>query len=121
LTDTIPKRVIPAVISAGLPETSIVNYLTALTSGSSTALAAVKCLTPIIAAAGTRAYRFANTDAYRTVFLTSIPFGVIAIRLTFFIPNVDKLMTLDVATTLHERGVDELTRAEHEKKIKAEL
>ncbi|EXJ77068.1 hypothetical protein A1O3_10226 [Capronia epimyces CBS 606.96] len=104
ITQTVPRVVVPAVIQAGLPQSSVAAYLMALASGSAAALSAVKGITPAIEAAGAYAYRVANAAAYHPVFLTSIAFGVISVGLTFFVPNVDALMTHEIATTLHTRG-----------------
>jgi hypothetical protein len=104
LADTVPQKVAPAVISAGLPATSVPVYFTALTYGTADALAAVPGITPTVEAAGAHAYKIANAEAFRSVFLTSIAFGCIAIGLSFLIPNVDDLMTQDVAATLHKRN-----------------
>ena len=72
---------------------------------SGSALAAIPGFTPAIQRAGSLAYRVAYMDAYRTIFYVSIAFGVLAILISFLIPNVDELMTGDVAATLH--GGDE--------------
>lgn len=102
---TIPDVVVPAVVKAGLPATSIASYFAAVTSGSAEALAKVTGVTPAIIAAGSRALQVAYCDAYRTVFLTSIAFSGIALVLCFFVPNAEDLMTRDVAVTLHGRGI----------------
>lgn len=107
LTKTVPAEVVPAVLKAGLPQSSVVSYLTALTTGSTEAFSTVKGLTPKVLAAGAYAYRVANADAFRDVFLTSIAFGCIAIGLSMCIPNVEELMTHDVAATLHQFNNDD--------------
>lgn len=80
------STIVPAKLAeAGLPSTSIANYMTAIAEGGTPeALAAVKGLTPQIEAAGALAYRVAYLAAYRTVFYTSIAFGIVAIGITFF-------------------------------------
>lgn len=104
LGKTIPTQVPAALIGAGLPASSVASYMTAIAAGGSAkALAAVKGLTPEIVAAGTRAYRVAYSDSYRTIFYTSIAFGVLGIICNLFVPNVDKLMTNSVAATLTDR------------------
>lgn len=81
LSTIVPGRL----IVAGLPSTSIEDYMTAIAEGGlPSALAAVKGLTPQIEAAGALAYRVAYLAAYRTVFYTSIAFGIVAIGITFF-------------------------------------
>lgn len=81
LSTIVPERV----IAAGLPPNSVVDYMTAVAEGGTpSALAAVKGLTPQIEVVGALAYRVAYLAAYRTVFYTSIAFGVVAIGITFF-------------------------------------
>ena len=81
LSTVVPKKL----IAAGLPASSVADYMTAIAEGGTpSALATVKGLTPKIEAAGAVAYRIAYLNAYRTVFYVSIAFGVIAIGVTFF-------------------------------------
>jgi hypothetical protein len=110
LTTTIPEQVPPAVIAAGLPADSVAKFLGAFSIGTPEAFAAVPGITPAILAVGTRAYKVANADAFRTVYLSTIAFSGLAVILTFFAPNVDELMTAKVASTLHNED-DKLTRA----------
>ena len=72
LTETIPNQVPAALIQAGLPASSVADFLTALTSGSAQAMEAIRGISPSIIAAGTAAYKEASSDAYRTVFLSTI-------------------------------------------------
>lgn len=102
MTATVGSQVPVAVVGAGLPAQSVASFLLALTSGSADALGAVQGLTPAILAAGQAAYRHAAADAFRTVFLSSIAFSVLAVVLTFFTPNVDHRMTLEVSALLHQ-------------------
>jgi len=78
LTQTIPAKVPPALISAVIPATSITSFLTAITAitaGTPAAWAAVEGLTPSIQAAGVRPYKDASSSAYSTVYLTTIAFS----------------------------------------------
>lgn len=97
LTSTIPAQVPPALIAAGLPASSVPAFMTGFTTGSFEKVVGV---TDSIIAAGTRAYKVANSDAYSTVFYTTIAFTGIAVIVAFFSPNVDEKMTGDVAVTL---------------------
>jgi MFS family permease len=101
LTSTIPAEVSPALVSAGLPADSVPGFLAAITAGTSNAFAAVPGVTASIIATGMRAYREANADAYRTVYLATIAFSGVAVILTWFAPNTDHLMTGKIAATLH--------------------
>lgn len=102
---TIPAIVPPALVEAGLPESSVADYMTAVAGGGSeAALSAIKGVTPAIEAAGALAYRIAYMDAYRTIFYVSLAFGGLAILVTFLVPNIDDLMSDSVAATLQGRG-----------------
>lgn len=103
LSQTIPAEVSPAVISAGLPASSVSNLLEAFALGTATAFDAVDGITPYILDVAKAAYKEANLKAYQTVFFTSIAFSGAAIILAFFAPNVDELMTGQVATLLHRK------------------
>ncbi|KAF2499360.1 MFS general substrate transporter [Lophium mytilinum] len=108
LATTIPEKVIPAITGAGLPSSSIATFLAGFTTGS---FDKVEGLTPQILAAGSRAYKVANADAYRTVFLTTIAFTGIAVTASLFLPNVEDRMTGKVATALHNRGDENVVGA----------
>ena len=107
-TTTVLSTQIPAaMLSAGLPASSIADYMTAIAAGGSKALLdAVPGLTPEIIAKGATTYRFAYSDAYKTIFLVSLAFGGLAILVTLFIPDIDALMGDRVATTLKGREKD---------------
>ena len=102
LKQTIPAQVPPFLIKAGLPATSVTAFLNAITVGTPAAFAAVPGITTDIEATGIGAYHVASADAYKTVFLSSIAFSGIAIITSFFVANVDHLMTKEVSTTLHD-------------------
>jgi hypothetical protein len=114
LTENIPAQVPPAVINAGLPETSVLGYMTAVAAGNATAIQSVPGISPAIIAVGTRAYKEASTGAYRTVFLSTIAFSVIGIICSFFLPNIGSLLTGEVSTTLHGKK-EEISGVSHEK------
>ena len=79
--------------------------MSGLTSGS---FADVPGLNSEILAAGMRAYRAANSQAYNTVFYTTIAFTGVAVLLSFFSPNVDDKMTGQIAVTLHKGEAHEV-------------
>jgi hypothetical protein len=98
------RQVPAAVVAAGLPAGSVSAYMTAIAAGGTEALLGeVQGLTQEVLAAGTEAYRWAYTDAYKTIFLVSLAFGGLAIISSFFIPDVDHLMDGKVAATLTGR------------------
>lgn len=104
---TLSTQVSAALMEAGLPESSIADYMAAIAAGGSkSSLDAVEGLTPQIMAAGAAAYKYAYADAYRTIFLVSLAFGGLAITASFFIPGIDSMMDGRVATTLKGREKD---------------
>jgi len=104
---TIPSQVPPALIEAGLPEGSVADFLgiiaTAGTNAGADSYTGVKGITARIVAVGIRAYKVANADAYRTVYLSTIAFSGLAVFLTFFAPNTEEYMTDHVAATLNQK------------------
>lgn len=104
LAQTIPAKVPPAVIEAGLPESSVAAFIAALQAGSASAFESVAGVTPQIIAVGVRAYQEASSAAFKTVFLTTIAFSGVGIILTLVAPNVDHLLSKDVNVTVNERG-----------------
>lgn len=104
LTTTISTQVPAALVAAGLPVTSVTQFIAAISVGTPAAFAAVPGISSEITVAGLAAYKTANADAYRTVFLTTIAFSGLALVLSFFVPNVEDRMTDDVAAALHGRN-----------------
>ena len=101
LSETIPAEVPPALVDAGLPSSSVADFMSAISAGTSDAFASIPGITDEIIAVGVRAYKVANADAYRTVYLSTIAFSGVAIILTWFAPNTEKFMTQKVVATLH--------------------
>ena len=105
LTETIGSQVPGALLDAGLPVDSIESFIGVISTvgvrASEESYASVQGVTGSIVDAGVRAYKVANADAYRTVYLSTIGFSGIALVLTFFAPNTERYMTNDVAATLN--------------------
>jgi hypothetical protein len=117
LTTTITAEVPKAVIGAGLPASSVVEFIGAFSVGTPAAFQAVPGITDSILATGTRAYKVANAEAFKTVYLSTIAFSAVAVILTWFAPNTDDLMTKSVAATLKNED-DTLTRKmTHEQQV----
>ncbi|KAF2396913.1 MFS general substrate transporter [Trichodelitschia bisporula] len=104
LATTIPNRVPSALTSAGLPSGSVTAFLGAVSTGSASAWEAVEGLTPEIREAGMNAYRLANSDAYRTVFLTTIAFSGLGIICGAFYPNMDHKVTSEVSVQIQQKA-----------------
>lgn len=110
LASTIPATVPPALTKAGLPASSVADWLDAYTVGTPAAFNAVAGSTATIDAIGTAAYREAVAKAFQTVYLATIAFSCVGLITSFFCPNADKLLTADVATKLREKkGVKVMT------------
>jgi hypothetical protein len=99
LAEQVPNKVGAAVTANGLPASSIASFISALSVGP-TALTSIPGVSPSIIAAGTRAYRVATANSFRTVFLTTIAFSAVALISTLFLPDFDPLLSDKVATTL---------------------
>ncbi|KAK4936010.1 hypothetical protein LTR10_023057 [Elasticomyces elasticus] len=92
--------VIPALLKAGLPLTSLKPFLTALASGNSGAITAVPGVTESIIGIAVAQTKVAYQKAFTVVYLSSLPFGVISIIAAFWAPNIKDLMTHDVVRRL---------------------
>lgn len=79
--------------------------MTALTSGSAEALQAVPGITANIIAAGSTAYKQANADSYRTVYLSTIAFTGVACLLSYWAPDTEKYLNEGVAAKLRGGGM----------------
>ncbi|KAF2681419.1 siderophore iron transporter [Lentithecium fluviatile CBS 122367] len=107
VTETLSTQVPAAVIGAGLPASSVADYMAAIAGGGAHSLLdAVQGLTPEVLATGAEAYRWAYTDAYKTVFLTSLAFGGLGMICSLFIADIEPLMGDKVAVTLTGREKD---------------
>ncbi|KAF2735795.1 siderophore iron transporter [Polyplosphaeria fusca] len=101
IQDTLTTQIPAKIIAAGLPASSVAEYMTAIAAGGPQALLdQVQGLTPQILAEGATAYRYAYADAYRTIFLVSLAFGGLAMIASCFIPNIDSMMNSKIAATL---------------------
>jgi hypothetical protein len=107
LTTTISGEVPPKLIAAGLPASSVASFISAVGVGTPEAFSKVAGLTSEIQAIGVAAYKVANADAYRTVFLTTIAFSVLCILGAVGSPHVDKYMTGNVVATLRKKEDEE--------------
>lgn len=103
LTKYLPLYVVPAAVGAGLPETSLPALFAGIGTGSFTA---VEGITPDILTAIGSPIKQAYAMSFRTVFLCTIPFGVILIcAAIFYCPNVEDYLTDEVARKL--QGVEQ--------------
>ncbi|EPE03357.1 trichothecene efflux pump [Ophiostoma piceae UAMH 11346] len=118
LAHTVANRVPKAVIAAGLPESSVVDFITALSDGTAAAYATVQGLTPAILGVGKSAYKVANTEAYKTVSLTTLAFSGLAIIASLFVGRVEERMTNEVSTMLLSKNrTTALRRIRHPRRL----
>jgi hypothetical protein len=80
-----------------LPSADLSALLAAIAAGTPTALEAVPGITPTVTAAVGDALKVAYSQAFKTVYLTSIAFGGLSIIASLFITSIDDLMTDFVA------------------------
>ena len=85
LTTTIPANVVPAAEQAGLPASSIPALISGLGGRTSLNSTVVPGITPQILAVASQAYRVANAQAYKTVFLASFAFGGLGMIICWFV------------------------------------
>lgn len=101
----IPQKVIPAALAAGLPQSSLPQLLSSVALGDFTA---VPGISPNIIAATGEAVKDAYALSFRTVYLCTLPFGVLLIAAALLSPNVEQYLTDEVARKMHQRA-DEKT------------
>lgn len=108
LEKNIPKYVSPAVTSAGLPKSSLSSFVKALAGGSS--VDGIPGVTNAVVDAGQAALKIAYARSFRIVFFCTIPFSVILITASIFVPNMESFLNYNVAKRLQSKedaGSDE--------------
>ncbi|ORY17850.1 trichothecene efflux pump [Clohesyomyces aquaticus] len=93
----LPKYVVPAATSAGLPASSLPLLFAGITAGNFTG---VPDVTPEIIAAAGEATRTAYIESFKIVFYATIPFGCLLILFAFLSPNFEKYLSSNVAKRL---------------------
>jgi hypothetical protein len=96
-SQVLPRYVSQAVTPLGFPASEVPVLITALSKGTSSSLSGA---TPAIVAAASTATKYAWAYAFRMAFLATIPFGVIATGVAFFIADPSKYFTHHVAIHL---------------------
>ena len=100
----LPKYIAKAVLPLGLPKAKLAAFSKALAVGKALAVPGV---TPAMATAGLEASREAWAHAFRIAFLVTIPFGVIATVVAYFVADPSLYFTQHVAIHLETDKVDE--------------
>ncbi|KAF2190996.1 trichothecene efflux pump [Zopfia rhizophila CBS 207.26] len=97
----LPKYVVPAATSTGLPESSLPALFAGITAGN---FSAVPDITPEIIAAVGAATQKAYLESFRIVFYATIPFGALLIFFAVLSPNFEKYLSMNVAKRLQNMG-----------------
>lgn len=100
LADYTPKYVTPAATESGLPEDSLPALFQGITAGD---FSAVPGMTQKITVAVSEALVKANTESFKMVFYSTIPFSVIVVVSACLVPNVEKYLTKNVARRLQNK------------------
>ena len=109
LKTTVPANIVPAAENAGLPSSSLPSLFEAVTSGNFTK---VPGITPNIIAAVGNAGKTADAQAFKTVYLASIAFGVLSVCAALCAQNVDEQLTDNVARRLRDTAKLEVSSME---------
>jgi MFS family permease len=117
LTTNITEKVPSALISAGLPANSVAQFLSAISVGTASAFNAVPGISDTITAVGLRAYKIANSEAYKTVYLSTIAFTAIGLICAFLTTDMDEFMSDKVAVTLANEDNEFGRRLDMERKL----
>ncbi|KZM23649.1 transmembrane transport [Ascochyta rabiei] len=110
LSSAIPARIPKAVIAAGLPVSSLPEFIQALTSNNPSALSAVAGATPSIIAIGAATYKQALADSIRLIFIISAVIGTLGTICVLLIDNMKQRMNGQIdapVEKLHEKGIKE--------------
>ncbi|KAH0829233.1 putative major facilitator superfamily transporter [Fonsecaea pedrosoi] len=99
LNTQLPKQIAKYAIKAGLPAADATEFVTMFLAAPANITQAVG-YTPQALAGATLGERWAYAESLKWVWVTSIPFGVLAIITCFFIPNIKKYQTNRVAVAL---------------------
>ncbi|KAK5047403.1 hypothetical protein LTR69_011519 [Exophiala sideris] len=102
----IPAQVVPAALKAGLPETSLAEFLGILTGAvQGQEITKVPGVTSDIIVKSTAALKGAYLASFKYVWYSGIAFSVLAFFLTFFIKDLSPHMTTKIPQHLKEEEV----------------
>lgn len=105
VTDYTKTIVVPNVLAAGLPATSVEELLEAIASGSVSTLEAVPGVSENIIGVAVASTKLAYTKSFELIFLVSIAFGGAAVIAACFSPKIEDRLTHDVVRRLHAEGL----------------
>lgn len=105
LTKYLPGYISKATLGAGLPASSLVAFITALTTGDAAGLSEITGVTPEVISRGTEALRQAYADSFRVVFIIAVPFGVLACIGCCFLGDLKETMDLQVDASVEKPAI----------------
>lgn len=100
LATTVPQFVAPALVDAGLPATSLLDFIRLLREDPGS-LGLVPGSNTTIVEAGLEAFKVANAHAYSTVYLTTLGFSGLGVLASLFTPEIEPRLHDTVGCTLH--------------------
>ena len=104
LATNIPHYVAPAAIAAGLPAAEVPLIIQGLTTGN---FSNVPNITAGVISAAAVGFQEAYTQTFKVIYLSTLPWGAVAIFCAFFSPNLGSLMNDFVGRRLHGRDIPE--------------
>ena len=102
LDTNLPKDVGAAALKAGLPTTSLREFIGALASNNTAALSKIPGVNPTIIASSLVALKHAFADSLRVVYIIATPFGALACIACLFLGDLRKTMNYRVDAPLEE-------------------
>ncbi len=102
LNRDLPGYSAKAALDAGLPPSSLGDFLKALLSGDTSALSTIDHVTSEIVLAAQKAMLQAYADGFRIVYIIAAPFGAVACIVSLFLGNLKKVMTFRVDAPVEE-------------------
>ena len=100
VSQNIINNVVPALVGASLPPTSVEPYLAAVQAGDVSALAAVPGITKKIIEVGTVAVTAAYENAFKITWLATLGFGLLCFICACGARDIDEKLTHDVIRRL---------------------
>ncbi|OJD11102.1 hypothetical protein ACJ73_09615 [Blastomyces percursus] len=109
-------HVVPAALSAGLPEASLADLFAAIAQATEEAMATVPGINSEIIAVVGRAQRDGYASAYRYIYYATIPFGVVALASAIALRPIKHLLTNHVPKIV-DRPQSPLVKGDLEKSV----
>lgn len=99
LATTIPATMTGALVQAGLPSSSVANFISTIETNPAQ-LSSIPGATSQIIGVGMEAFKSANAKAYSTVYLSTIAFSGVGVIFSLLTPKIESKLTDKVTTRL---------------------